>query len=122
MAGFAHDIAGGNGSLIITQLQSPNFSLTEKTGWAILKNGDAFFFDVTAEGAVSANTVIIKGNGGGLFVYDAGGSLVLSVVGATVPDPLNGQECAGPGISLSAPGFANQIQVRPDKKAILVYG
>lgn len=124
MAGFQHDIAGGNGSLIITQLQSPNFSLTEQTGWAILKNGDAFFFNVTADGSVTSNTVIIKGSGDGLFVYDGipgPGTLVLAISSASGTDSF-GNPYSGPGISLSAPGFQNEIQIRPDLKAMLVYG
>jgi hypothetical protein len=69
MAGFAHDVAGGQGILIVTQLQSPNFSIADKTGWAIMKNGDAWFFSVTAEGSISANTVVVSGSGEGLFIY-----------------------------------------------------
>jgi hypothetical protein len=69
MVGFAHDVAGGQGILIVTQLQSPNFSIADKTGWAIMKNGDAWFFSVTAEGSISANTVVVSGSGEGLFIY-----------------------------------------------------
>lgn len=124
MAGFQHDIAGGNGSLIITQLQSPNFSLTEQTGWAILKDGRIFAFSLTATGSVSANTVIISGSGDGLFIYDgipAYGNLILSITNAAGQDDF-GNAYSGPGISLSAPGFQNEIQIRPDLKAMLVYG
>jgi hypothetical protein len=38
--GFANDLTGENGALIRQQIKSPNFSLSGKTGWAILKNGD----------------------------------------------------------------------------------
>jgi hypothetical protein len=50
MSGFAHDIAGGSGDLVISQLQSPNFSIAGQTGWAILKDGDAYFYSVTIPG------------------------------------------------------------------------
>jgi hypothetical protein len=68
MAGYAHDIAGGNGELIVPAVQSPNFSIADKTGWAIMRNGDAYFFDITAEGTVTSSTFVVFGNGG-VFIY-----------------------------------------------------
>lgn len=123
--GFQHDIAGGGGDLIIAQLQSPNFSLAAKTGWAVLRNGDAYFFNVTATGEVTANSVIVQGAGGGAFIYDGAagpGTLVVAAVGAAGVDPY-GNPYSGPGISFSAPGAGgkNIIQVRPDKSAMLIY-
>jgi hypothetical protein len=44
--GFQHAIAGGQGKLIISQLQSPNFQLSPLTGWAILKDGQAYFASI----------------------------------------------------------------------------
>jgi hypothetical protein len=44
--GFQHAIAGGQGKLVIAQLQSPNFQLSPLTGWAILKNGQAYFASI----------------------------------------------------------------------------
>lgn len=125
MAGFTHDIAGGSGNLIITALQSPNFSLADQTGWAILKNGDAYFFNVTADGAVTSNTVIVSGAGDGVFIYDGTpgpGTLVVSIASAAGIDP-HGNQYSGPGISVSAPGAGgkNEIQIRPDKSAMLIY-
>lgn len=126
MAGWGQDIAGGVGKLITTQLQSPNFSLEDKTGWAILKNGDAYFFNVTADGSVTSNTVIVSGAGDGVFIYDgipAPDNLVVSVASAAGTDAY-GNAYSGPGISVSAPGAGggkNEIQVRPDKNAILIY-
>lgn len=124
MSGFQHDIAGGQGNLIIPQLQSPNFDLATQTGWAILKNGDAYFFNVTAEGSVTSNTVVIAGSGDGVFIYDgipAYGNLILAMSSATGVDTY-GNRYSGPGISLSPPGGpANEIQIRPDKSAIFFY-
>jgi hypothetical protein len=57
--GFQHAIAGGQGKLIVAQLQSPNFELVPFTGWAILKTGAAYFADVTAEGNITADGVIV---------------------------------------------------------------
>lgn len=50
---FADPITGGT-ILVQPAIQSPNFSLTGKTGWAILVNGDAYFFNITAQGSVTA--------------------------------------------------------------------
>lgn len=122
--GFQHAIAGGQGKLVVTQLQSPDFSLAAQTGWAIYRNGDAYFFNVTATGAVTANTVIIDGAGDGLFIYEglpAFGTLILSAASAGGTDDY-GNEYTGPGISVSYPGLGtNIIQVRPDKGAIFLY-
>jgi hypothetical protein len=124
--GFQHDVAGGQGNLIIPQLQSPNFSLADQTGWAILRNGDAYFFNITAEGSVTSNTVIVKGSGDGVFVYDgipALNTLVVAIASTAGTDEF-GNAYSGPGISVSAPGpdgGKNEIQIRPDKNAVLIY-
>ena len=126
MAGFQHAIAGGQGNLVTPQLQSPNFDLATETGWAILRNGDAYFFNITAAGSVTSDTVLITGGGDGVFVYDgapAPGSLVVSIASAAGADHF-GNQYSGPGISISAPGPGggkNEIQVRPDKYAVLIY-
>jgi hypothetical protein len=124
MAGFQDPIAGAGGDLLIPAVQSPNFSLAGKTGWAIMRNGDAFFFNVTAEGTVTSTSVIVSGAGDGLFVYDGtpgAGTLVVSIAAAAGSDQF-GNSYSGPGISISAPGTGNnEIQVRPDLNAILIY-
>jgi hypothetical protein len=121
--GWDQDIAGGVGKLIIPALTSPNFSIAGQTGWAIMKNGDAYFFDVTATGSITGNTVIVSGSGDGVFVYSgapAPGSLVVAIVSAAGTDPY-GNTYSGPGIAISGPDGANEIQVRPDLNAILIY-
>lgn len=45
MTGFRHDIAGGNGTLIVPALQSPNF-IHGVQGWAINKDGSAEFHSI----------------------------------------------------------------------------
>jgi hypothetical protein len=124
--GWDQDIAGGVGKLIVPVLQSPNFSLADQTGWAILKNGDAYFFNVTAEGSVTSNTVVVAGSGDGVFIYagvPAYGNLILAMASAAGVDDF-GNPYSGPGISISAPGpdgGKNEIQIRPDKNAVLIY-
>jgi hypothetical protein len=122
---FPQDVTAG-GQLIIPAIYSPNFSLAAQTGWAIMSNGDAYFFNLTAEGAVTANTVVVNGAGDGVFIYDGTpgpDTLVVSLASAAGTDPY-GNAYSGPGISVSAPGPGggkNEIQVRPDLNAVLIY-
>jgi len=119
---FPQDVTAG-GELVIPQIFSPNFSLAAQTGWAILSNGDAYFFNLTAAGSVTANTVIIKGSGDGLFIYNGTpgpGKLLLAAAAAAGTDAY-GNAYSGPGIAISGPGGANEIQIRPDLNAILIY-
>lgn len=124
MSGFEHAIAGGQGKLVVPQFQSPNFDLATQTGWAILRNGDAFFFNITAQGSITTNTVVIKGSGDGVFIYDGipgPGTLILAMASQAGEDEF-GNQYSGPGMSLSVPGGpANSIQLRPDLGAILIY-
>jgi hypothetical protein len=105
-------------------MQSPDFSIADQTGWAIFRNGDAYFFNVTAAGAVTANSVIVKGSGDGLFIYDGTpgpGTLILAAASQAGTDPY-GNAYSGPGIAISFPGLGqNIIQARPDKGAIFIY-
>lgn len=55
---FPNEVAGGNGVLLIPAIQSPNFSESAQTGWAIMQNGDAYFFNLTAEGTITASQFI----------------------------------------------------------------
>jgi hypothetical protein len=122
---FNNPVMGGP-NLIRPRMQSPNFSIAAQTGWAIFENGDAFFFNITATGAVTSNTVIVAGAGDGVFVYDgapASGSLVVAIAAAAGTDPY-GNAYSGPGIAISAPGSGggkNEIQIRPDLNAVLIY-
>lgn len=125
MSGFANPIIGGQGALVRTKIKSPNFSVAGQTGWAIFEDGSAYFFNVTATGVVTANSVIVDGAGQGVFIYDgpaAHNNLIVSVASSSGTDKfLN--PYSGPGISVSAPGAAgkNLIQVRPDKRAVFIY-
>jgi hypothetical protein len=125
MSGFADPIIGGSGNLIRPSVQSPNFSLAGQTGWAILRDGSAYFFNVTATGVVTANSVVVDGAGQGVFVYDgppALNSLVVAIASGAGTDGF-GNPYSGPGISVSSPGpnGKNEIQIRPDKQAMFIY-
>jgi hypothetical protein len=61
--------------------------MAQLIGWAILKNGDAFFNDVTITGTFSGNNFLI--NNQGVFIYSgtpALGNLLVSIAPATGTD------------------------------------
>lgn len=69
---FAHDVAGGNGNLIATSLQSPGFTPGDDTGWQVTKDGTATFNAVIARGDITATA--FQGpdftiNADGIFMY-----------------------------------------------------
>lgn len=121
---FPNPVVGAGGALVVPLVRSPNFNLADQTGWAIYANGDAYFFNITADGAVTSNTVIVNGEGDGIFIYDGiptTGNLVVSIAANSGYDHWN-NTYSGPGISLSTPGGEpNSIQIRPDLGALLVY-
>jgi hypothetical protein len=90
--GFGNPLVGGGGALVYPAVKSPNFSLASQTGWAILKNGTAYFFNIMASGTITAtavdagNTII---NSTGIFIYSpsvAAGNLIASFTdGGTGP-------------------------------------
>jgi hypothetical protein len=57
---FSHDVAGGQGNLIITSLKSPNY-VHGVSGWAVNKDGSAEFQDV----------VLPEGSGGAVVTFAA---------------------------------------------------
>lgn len=83
--GFENPITGGQGSLVRAQIKSPNFSLAGQTGWAIMKNGNAYFFNIVAKGTVTATAFIgtdFLMSAAGLFYYNgtpAAGNLVAAI-------------------------------------------
>jgi hypothetical protein len=77
-------IVGGT-VLRIPAIQSPNFSLAGQTGWAIFQNGNAYFFNITAQGTITASafegTDFVIYNSGEFFYSGtpAAGNLVFSL-------------------------------------------
>lgn len=92
--GFNNPIIGGGGNLVYPSIQSPNFSLAGQTGWAILKNGNAFFFNITAEGTITATTFL-----GTDFVINSAGEFFYS--GAPASGNL--------GIAIAIPGGSDSF-------------
>lgn len=87
---FPQDVVAG-GQIIIPQIYSPNFSISGKTGWAVLQNGDAYFYNLTAEGEITTNMVVVTGSGQGVFVYNGTLPVVPAIVQSkTIADATSG--------------------------------
>jgi len=81
MAGFQHDVAGGQGNLVVTSLQSPNFE-AGSMGWQVAKNGNAEFNNAIIRGIVESGQFIGTGEGNEILIYTAApaaGDLIASV-------------------------------------------
>jgi hypothetical protein len=127
MSGFANPVVGGQGSLVRPQIKSPDFSLAAKTGWAILRDGSAYFFNVTASGVVTANSVIIDGAGQGALRLRWACQRLTTWSCRSRRRRVRtafGNAYSGPGhsgIGDRAPTGKNEIQIRPDKRAVFIY-
>jgi hypothetical protein len=114
---FSNPVMGGK-NLVRSVMQSPDFSIPDQTGWALFDNGQYWLF-----GGVQTGTLTIAGPGDGVFVYQgtaALGSLIVAISSAAGVDQF-GNSYSGPGISITGPGGANEIQVRPDLNGIFIY-
>lgn len=95
MSGFQHDIAGGNGDLVVTSVQSPNF-VSGSAGWQIAKDGSAEFNDLVIRGTFKGTDFELNSNG--LFFYNgtpAAGNLILSIASAAGTDEFGNSYLAG---------------------------
>lgn len=63
---FQHDIAGGQGNLIVTSLQSPGF-LPGVGGWQVRRDGSVEFNNGTFRGTIKGGTLIISQGSGATF-------------------------------------------------------
>lgn len=90
--GFSDPTTAGD-VLAIPAIQSPNFSLAGQTGWAIMLDGTAYFFSVTAEGTITATTFSgadFNIDSAGAFFYNgapANGTLLISIASSAGTDP-----------------------------------
>lgn len=97
--GFRNSIFGGSGSLVIPQIQSPNYS-AGVAGWQIRKDGTAEFNQGTFRGGV-----IVAGASGEILVYSptAGlGNLIFSLSAAAGTDSFGNNFPAGIGVAIAA--------------------
>lgn len=95
-------------------IQSPNFSQADQTGWAIFANGDAYFYNVTAEGEITTTTVVVQGGTGGVFIYSgspASGNLIVAIAGAAGSDSESNSYIEG--VQIGPSGNKAQIQLIP---------
>lgn len=96
ISSFRHDIAGGQGNLVISALQSPNFEHGVQ-GWQIAKDGSAEFNNGTFRGTVEASTFegtdfIINENGAFFYSGTPGtGNLITAIAATAGTDPVSGQ-------------------------------
>jgi hypothetical protein len=109
VSGFSHDLAGGNGNLVIETFQSPNF-VHNVSGWQVTQAGDAEFNNVQTRGAFFGFEVII--NDSGAFFYSstpAHGNLIASITSASGTDGFGNAYGAGFNLYGSSGAFANLI-------------
>jgi hypothetical protein len=78
---FANQPIGGT-TLVRSAIKSPNFNMLAQTGWAINKDGSAFFFNITATGTVTSTTVVVQGASAGIFIYSPGVPALGNLVGS----------------------------------------
>jgi len=104
----------GGGILRIPQIASPNFSIPNQTGWGILQNGSAYFFNVTASGTITATSFAGTDfviNAAGQFFYSgtpALGNLIISIAQSAGTDTF-GNAYKGPGLFVYKAGTAQAI-------------
>lgn len=88
-SGFNNSIIAGQGTLIRTMIQSPNY-VPGVSGWTINKDGSAEFNNMTIRGKFSGTNFEINSNGA--FFYSgvpATGNLLATITPAAGTDPFN---------------------------------
>lgn len=121
MSGFSNEIVGGAAALIRAAIKSPNFQHLVQ-GWSINKDGSAEFNNLIVRGTFEGNDFIL--NSAGFFLYQgtpAAGNLIVAITSAAGTDQF-GNAYSGPGVVVShVGGGQNEIQIRPDLNAVLIY-
>ncbi len=100
MSGFSHDLAGGNGNLVIASFQSPNF-VHNVSGWQITQAGDAEFNQVQARGQFFLN----GNNGSEIAILLFGGLPQIALVPPSVTQMTEAPTVFSNSIN---PGAANE--------------
>jgi hypothetical protein len=82
---FSNPITGAQGTLVRKQIKSPDFDQVAQTGWAILQDGEAFFFDVTVAGKITASEIdVVVGGVERVKLDQFGNYLIFNPAGALV--------------------------------------
>jgi hypothetical protein len=100
---FSNPITAG-GILVQPDVQSPNFSIAGQTGWAILQNGLAYFYDIILSGGTITGPDYII-NTSGIFMYSgtpANGNLIVSIAPAAGTDAFGNVYVKGFEVSAGA--------------------
>lgn len=109
--GFRNSIFGGSGSLVIPQIQSPNY-VAGSAGWQIRKDGTVEFNQGTFRG-----TIVDSSSGAALLIYDGppgNGNLILAISSGVGTDQFGNN--FGLGLSFqynNSSNFINWLINRP---------
>ena len=118
MAGFAHDVAGGSGNLVITAVQSPGY-VAGVAGWQVRKDGSAEFNNLVIRGTFRGTDFEI--NPSGAFFYTgtpAAGNLSVSVVPGTAPVSDGHGNTAEPGLTAYVTAGGNEYALQLGSQVI----
>jgi hypothetical protein len=120
--GFTNSTVGAQGSLTRSQIKSPDFNQSSQTGWAILKNGNAYFFNITASGEITANQVEIVGSGGFAIVKNAFGAVVMQLTSAGFFQYFDNESAVQGALILSIASVAGNDPVNGTPYPVGLYG
>ena len=119
MSGFNNQVVGGGGVLVRDVIESQGFNEATQTGWAIFKNGSAFFFAITSASTFTVHNafgaVVMEVTNQGFFQYfDTGsavqGALILAIASQAGTDPVTGHNYNA-GMNGIDPFFGDTITV-----------
>lgn len=102
-------IVGGT-VMRIPAIQSPNYNVAAKTGWAIFQTGQATFFSSTTSGEFDGTDFVI--NSAGIFLYQgtpALGNLLIALAPAAGTDAFGNNYTGGLTLALSLSQFFQMV-------------
>jgi hypothetical protein len=109
MLKFAHDIAGGQGNLIATSVQSPNFKLSPFQGWQITRDGTLYAANAIISGTITASVfdgTDFEIDPAGAFFYDpVSNNIVASIAPANGTNRFSDPYLQGVTSYFVTPGF-----------------
>ena len=97
MGGFSNPIVAGN-NLQTSRIQSPDF-VQGKSGWAIKRDGTAYFTGLNVTNTITTGgSIILTSTTDGMFIYNgtpAAGNLIVSITAASGTDSFGNTYPAG---------------------------
>lgn len=119
MSGFSNQVIGGGGVLIRDVMESQGFDIATQTGWAIFKNGAAYFYTISAASEFTVHNqygaVVMTVTNQGFFQYydeesATQGALILAIASRAGNDPVTGHSYSA-GMTGIDPFFGDEMQV-----------